>query len=187
MDVVFVVRCVGSGLCDKLITSSEESYRVCVCVCLNVCDLDTWQSHGLCSSCAVASQKSNVLRSITFEVLDFGFSPQQGFKTLWQMWRVITRLTTYIMHKEQLQKGGSFIYCDHRSLLHFHQSWWSKGGEKQVKFTRFSWGCIKRTLWYWVTMVAPVPRRWHVTDGRSSMIGYPYIYIYYYLMVRRFK
>jgi hypothetical protein len=24
--------CVGSGLCDELITSSEEFYRVCVCV-----------------------------------------------------------------------------------------------------------------------------------------------------------
>jgi hypothetical protein len=42
MDVrlfVFVVCCVGSGLCDKLITRSEESYRVCVCVA--VCDLET--------------------------------------------------------------------------------------------------------------------------------------------------
>jgi hypothetical protein len=30
---------VGSGLCDGLITRSEESYRVCVC--LIVCDLET--------------------------------------------------------------------------------------------------------------------------------------------------
>jgi hypothetical protein len=29
--------CVGSGLCDELITRSEESYRVCVCLIL--CDL----------------------------------------------------------------------------------------------------------------------------------------------------
>ena len=38
MDVclVFVVCCVGSGLCDGLITRSEESYRVCVCVCVCV-------------------------------------------------------------------------------------------------------------------------------------------------------
>ena len=34
---MFVVCSVGSGLCDKLITSLEESYRVCVCVCVCVC------------------------------------------------------------------------------------------------------------------------------------------------------
>jgi hypothetical protein len=28
---VHVVCCVGSGLCDELISRSEESYRVCVC------------------------------------------------------------------------------------------------------------------------------------------------------------
>jgi hypothetical protein len=30
--LLFVVCCVGSGLCDGLITCSEKSYRVCVCV-----------------------------------------------------------------------------------------------------------------------------------------------------------
>jgi len=29
---MFVVCCVCRGLCDELITRSEESYRVCVCV-----------------------------------------------------------------------------------------------------------------------------------------------------------
>jgi hypothetical protein len=29
--------CVVSGLCDGLITRSEEPYRVCVCVCVCVC------------------------------------------------------------------------------------------------------------------------------------------------------
>ena len=43
-DVSFlelVLSRVGSGLCDELITRSEESYSVCVCVsvCLIVCDL----------------------------------------------------------------------------------------------------------------------------------------------------
>jgi hypothetical protein len=28
-----VLYCVGKGLCDKLITRPEESYRVSVCVC----------------------------------------------------------------------------------------------------------------------------------------------------------
>jgi hypothetical protein len=36
---VFVVCCVGSGLCDELIARSEESCRVCVC--LIVCDVET--------------------------------------------------------------------------------------------------------------------------------------------------
>ena len=30
-SLVFVVCFVGSGLCDELITRSEESYRRCVC------------------------------------------------------------------------------------------------------------------------------------------------------------
>ena len=30
---------VGSGLCDELITSTEESYRVCACE--SVCDLES--------------------------------------------------------------------------------------------------------------------------------------------------
>jgi len=41
---VFVVCFVGSGLCDELITRSEESYRARAraraCVCLIVCDLE---------------------------------------------------------------------------------------------------------------------------------------------------
>jgi len=37
--VVFPVCCAGSGLNDELITRSEESY--CVCVCLNMGDLET--------------------------------------------------------------------------------------------------------------------------------------------------
>jgi hypothetical protein len=32
MFIVFVVCCVGNGLCDELITRSEESYRVCVSI-----------------------------------------------------------------------------------------------------------------------------------------------------------
>jgi hypothetical protein len=40
-SLVFVMCCVGSYLCNELITRSEESYRVCVCVCLIVCDLET--------------------------------------------------------------------------------------------------------------------------------------------------
>lgn len=37
--VVFVVCCVGIGLCDGLITCSGKSYRVCVCV--RACDVKT--------------------------------------------------------------------------------------------------------------------------------------------------
>jgi len=40
---VFVVFCVGSELCDTLITGSEEFYQLCVFVCVCVCvyDLET--------------------------------------------------------------------------------------------------------------------------------------------------
>jgi hypothetical protein len=31
-SLVFDVCCVGSGICDMLITRPEESYRLCVCV-----------------------------------------------------------------------------------------------------------------------------------------------------------
>ena len=36
-----VVSCVGSGLCDELITRSEESCPVCVCVIERERDLET--------------------------------------------------------------------------------------------------------------------------------------------------
>jgi len=36
-SLVLVVCCVGSGLCDGLIAGSEESYRVCVNVCVTWC------------------------------------------------------------------------------------------------------------------------------------------------------
>ena len=37
---MFVVCCVGSGFCDEVITRLEESYRVYVCVCVIVCDIE---------------------------------------------------------------------------------------------------------------------------------------------------
>ena len=37
MDFRLCLNCVGSGLCDELITCSEECYQVCVCVCLIIC------------------------------------------------------------------------------------------------------------------------------------------------------
>jgi len=51
MDIrLFCLCCVGSGLCDEMITRSEESYMVCVCP--NVFDLET--STRFC-----ATEKSN--------------------------------------------------------------------------------------------------------------------------------
>jgi hypothetical protein len=75
------VCCVGSGLCDELITCAEESYRahthganlvracvrMCVCVyvlacaCMRACarDLETSKQGGLGLILAVAPQKRN--------------------------------------------------------------------------------------------------------------------------------
>jgi len=44
---MFVLCCVVSALCDGSIARSEESYRVCVCMCLIVCDLETSKLDGL--------------------------------------------------------------------------------------------------------------------------------------------
>ena len=41
LSLVFLMCCVSSGLCNKLITCSEESYWVRVCVCLILCNLET--------------------------------------------------------------------------------------------------------------------------------------------------
>jgi hypothetical protein len=39
MSLVFAVCCVGGGLCDRLMTRLDETYRVRDCVI--VCDLET--------------------------------------------------------------------------------------------------------------------------------------------------
>jgi hypothetical protein len=50
ISCVCCLCCVGSDLCDELITRPEESYRVCMCV--SVCDIETstirWPRHDLC-------------------------------------------------------------------------------------------------------------------------------------------
>jgi hypothetical protein len=47
----------GRGLRDEVITRLDESYRLCVCVCLIVCDLESSQGGGLGPSWTVAPQK----------------------------------------------------------------------------------------------------------------------------------
>jgi hypothetical protein len=55
---VLVVRCVGSGLCDELITRSESPTELmCVCVCLILCDLENSKVRWPGPTWAVASQK----------------------------------------------------------------------------------------------------------------------------------
>ena len=58
-SLVFIVCGAGSDLCDGLITRSEESYWVCVCVCVSVCDLQTSKQGGLGPIWTVAPQKKN--------------------------------------------------------------------------------------------------------------------------------
>jgi hypothetical protein len=64
----FCVCCVlcGCGLRDEFIIRSEESYRlcvgVCVCVCLIKCDLGIQQTGGIAQSWSVAQQIASNLR-----------------------------------------------------------------------------------------------------------------------------
>jgi len=55
LSLVFVVCCVGSGLCDKLITRPEESYRVRLSKCLYFRNLSRG---GLRPILALAPQKN---------------------------------------------------------------------------------------------------------------------------------
>jgi hypothetical protein len=57
-SIVFVLCYIGRGVCYEPITRSGESYRVCVCVCLIACYLETSRnSCGLDQSCAVGQQR----------------------------------------------------------------------------------------------------------------------------------
>jgi hypothetical protein len=55
---MFVVFCVGSGLCDRLITCSEKS-TLCLCVCVCVCDLETSPIRGLRAETACYTAQNN--------------------------------------------------------------------------------------------------------------------------------
>jgi hypothetical protein len=63
-----IVFCVGSGLCDELITRHEESYRVCVFL---VCDLETSKRGGLSPFGAVTPQKKLFSLQVN-NILDVG-------------------------------------------------------------------------------------------------------------------
>jgi len=67
LSLVFVVHCVGSGLCDEPITYLEEFYRVCVCVCvycvcvcvsITVCDTEISKRDCLGPNWAAAPHKN---------------------------------------------------------------------------------------------------------------------------------
>jgi hypothetical protein len=69
MDICPFVCCVGFGLCDGLITRSEESYRVCVCVCVCVsvrereifCPLGTSNSEAAKARFRLQRDRTNVM------------------------------------------------------------------------------------------------------------------------------
>jgi hypothetical protein len=73
-SLVLVGCCVRSGLCNGLITHSEESYRgvrvrvrVCVCVCWIMCDLETWTMRRprFESGCYVTRKNTSAMNKIT--------------------------------------------------------------------------------------------------------------------------
>jgi hypothetical protein len=59
---VCCVCCEISGLCDGLITGSEESYRMCVCVCVCAClcvsNFVRSRNLGCCATKKTLNQKS---------------------------------------------------------------------------------------------------------------------------------
>jgi len=62
VSCVSCVLLIGSWLCDDLITRTEDSYRVCVCVCarLNVYGLvisAMWSPRLVLGSCATGKRK----------------------------------------------------------------------------------------------------------------------------------
>jgi hypothetical protein len=57
---VFVLCYVGSGLCDKLITRSEESYRVCVCLIAFDIETATTRRLGPIGAVVLQENKSNI-------------------------------------------------------------------------------------------------------------------------------
>jgi hypothetical protein len=74
---VFVVCCVGSSLCGRLITGLEESYCVYVLV---VCDPSAAKRGGLGPIWAVAPQKRNPqVEHPLPEMLGTGNAPDFGF------------------------------------------------------------------------------------------------------------
>ena len=60
--LVFVVCCVGSCLCDEPINRSEESYRLCVCVYLIMCDLGTLTTRR--SSCELGCCATEEMKAV---------------------------------------------------------------------------------------------------------------------------
>ena len=94
-SLVFVVCCASSGFCVVLITHSEGSYQMCVCLCLVVCDLAAstmrHARHKLdicttkkCINCLISVEKlDSILRLISFT----NFNAQ-----------VIYSLTTRMLH-----------------------------------------------------------------------------------------
>jgi hypothetical protein len=67
VNLVFVVCCVGSGLCDELIIRAEDSCRVCVCmyVCLTVCNSETYKmaAYVYLSCCATEINVATSIRN----------------------------------------------------------------------------------------------------------------------------
>jgi len=61
---VFVVCCAGSGLCDELITRSEESNRACVCLILSELETPTVRGPKTDLGCC-ATRKNKVVKDVT--------------------------------------------------------------------------------------------------------------------------
>jgi len=88
LSLLFFVSCVGSGLCDELITHSEESYHVCVCVCLIVCDLEKStmrRPRPELGCCAIKKNMGRLLHSLLYFPISFRPKPfRQNLLVIWK-------------------------------------------------------------------------------------------------------
>ena len=94
-SVVFVVCCVGSGLCDEPITRSEESYSVCVCNFVWYGNLKTMRSRP--DLCCCATGKKNLFAYVCYRLLTFSVvqQPKSGLDRLFLRFLDHTQLDTH--------------------------------------------------------------------------------------------
>jgi hypothetical protein len=74
---MFGVCCVGSGLCDELITRSEESYRVYVCLIVRDLETSTMRRPRPELGCCATEEECIIPVGIEFQICCHKLEPQR--------------------------------------------------------------------------------------------------------------